>query len=92
MEFTDLVAALEKGGPVVMVVAVWIAFRAGRTAQEATKALTDIRDTVVKHSPVLEEIAKSSRAAEETGLEIQDWTRSADMKLAAITANQRTRA
>lgn len=52
---------ITKGGPVgqlvVMYFALRIAFKAGKTAQEAVKALTDLRDAAVKSVPLLEKTA-----------------------------------
>ena len=48
---TDLV---QKSGPVALFIVVWIAFKAGQTARDAVKALTDIRDMMAKNQPALE--------------------------------------
>lgn len=86
----QLADVLSKGGPVVLLFGIWIAFRAGRTAQEAVKALTDIRDSVVKNGPVLEEIKVSVHQCEETIADIDSRTKAGDLKLQAILAQIRS--
>jgi hypothetical protein len=86
--FAGLIEALSKGGPIVLFLAVWVAIRAGRTAEKAVQALTDIRDSVVKNGPLIEKISLSTTAAEEALVTIDERTRTLDLKLTAALSQR----
>lgn len=80
---------LTKGGPVIMLLICYIAMNAARTAKDAVKAITDIRDAVVNdikpslkaHDTLLQDIHESARAAEESSI-------ANGQRLSAVIANQ----
>lgn len=63
--FQTLAEIVKGGGPVVLIIAVWVAFKAGQTAkiavsalEDAVKALKEIRDLATASVPKLDAIAE----------------------------------
>lgn len=78
---------LAKGGNVALFVAVWVAWRAGKLAGEATNALKEIRDAAVGSKPVLEKVATAVDDIDRRSLSIDNRAAGIDMKVSAILAN-----
>lgn len=79
---------VEKSGPVTLFFALLIAFKAGRVAVEAVKALTDIRDQLTKNQPLLQQIAIDVDEVKKSNAGIDARVTSSDMKLAALVARR----
>lgn len=83
---SELVNALNKGGPVVALIIVWVAMRAMRSAEKAVDAISEIRDHVVGFKPVIAKTAESVEDMARSLDDIDSRTSSIDLKLTAALA------
>lgn len=76
----------KSGGPVLLIVAIWVAYKAGGTAQRATKALEDIRDMAMAGKASGQQVVDSVQRIERTTGDTHQRVESGHMKLDAILA------
>lgn len=80
---------VQGGGPVAMMFAVWIAFKAGQSAKEAVKAIQDMRDAVVETKPIVQQIAQDVKELDERSERIETSMSANGMKLDTLIARGR---
>lgn len=85
---SELTMLLSKGGSVAMLIAVWIAFKAFRSAENAVQALLDIRKMMQDAQPVQKDMVKSVEHIEALTESIDNRTTSHDLKLTALVARR----
>lgn len=78
---------LSKGGNIALFFAVWVAWKAGGVAREATTALKELRDAAVSTKPAVDKIAVAVEDIDRRTQTIDSRGASMDMKLAAVLAN-----